>query len=100
MLCHFSPVGWVVAIAAIRQRVGSVWPLTGLLLIAWMGADARIQASRIAIPRGLGDIRMNFVLWPLAQSAHNELFHAVIILSLVVPPYLLWRNQTVRSTAS
>jgi hypothetical protein len=93
-------VGWVVAVAAIRERVRSVWPLTGLLLVAWMGAAARIQASRIDIPLGLGHIRMNFVLCPSAQSAHDELLHALFILSLAVPPYLLWRIQTARSTAS
>jgi hypothetical protein len=43
-------VGWVIAVAAIRQRVKSFWPLTGFVLVAWMGTGARIQASQIDIP--------------------------------------------------
>jgi hypothetical protein len=93
-------VGWVIALAAIRQRVKSVWALTGFVLVAWMGAAARIQASRMEVPRGLGHIRMNFVLWPSAHSAHDDLVHALFILSLAVLPYLLWRIRTTRSTVS
>jgi hypothetical protein len=93
-------VGWVVALAAVCQRVNAVWPLTGLLLVAWMGAAARIQASRIDIPRGLGHIRMSFVFWPSAPNAHDDLVHALTILSLAVLPYLLWRIQLARSTVS
>jgi hypothetical protein len=93
-------VGWVIAVAAIHQRVKSLWPMTGFVLVAWMGAAARIDASRIDIRRGLGHIRMNFVFWPSAQSAHDDLVHALFILSLVVLPYLLWRIQTARSTVS
>jgi hypothetical protein len=66
--------------------------------VAWVGAAARIHANRIDIPRGFGQIRMNFVLWPSARSAHDDLVHALFILSLAVLPYLLWRFQTARST--
>jgi len=93
-------VGWVIAVAAIRQRVRSLWPMTSFVLLAWMGTAARIHASRIDIPRGLGHIRMNFVLWPSAQNTHDDLIHALFILSLVGPPYLLLRIQTARSMAS
>lgn len=93
-------VGWVIAVAAIRQRAKSLWPMIGFLLVAWIGATARIHASRIDVPRGLGHIRMNFVLWPSAQSARDDLVHGLFILSLVVLPYLLWRIQTARSMVS
>jgi hypothetical protein len=93
-------VGWVVAVLAVRQRVKAVWPLTGLVLVAWMGAAARIRASRTGIPHGLGHIRMDFVLWPWAQNGHESLVHALVILSLAVLPYLLWRIHIGRTMFS
>jgi hypothetical protein len=92
--------GWVVAVLAVRQRAKAVWPLTGFVLVAWMGAAARIRASRTGIPGGLGHIRMDFVLWPRAQNGYDGLVHAMVILSLAALPYLLWRIQIARTTAS
>jgi hypothetical protein len=93
-------VGWVVAVVAVRQRAKAVWPLTGFVLVAWMGATARIRASRTGSPDGLGHIRMDFVLWRWAQNGHDGLVHALVILSLVVLPYLLWRIQIARTKFS
>jgi hypothetical protein len=93
-------VGWVVAVLAVRQRVNAVWPLTSLILVAWMGAAARIQASRTGIPNGLGHVRMDFVLWPWVQNGHDSLVHALVILSLAVLPYLLWRIHIARTMSS
>jgi hypothetical protein len=89
-------VGWGIELIAVRQKAKAVWPAIGLVLIAWMGATARIQASRTAVPGGLGHISMDFALWPLAQNVRDGLFHAVMILSLTVLPYLLWRIQKAR----
>jgi hypothetical protein len=93
-------VGWVVAVVAVRQRAKAVWPLTGFVLVAWMGATARIRASRTEIPGRLGHIRMNFALWPWVQNGHEGLVHALVILSLAVLPYMLWRIQIARTTLS
>jgi hypothetical protein len=93
-------VGWVVAVLAVRQRAKAVWPLTGFVLVAWMGATVRIRASRTGIPDGLGHIRMDFVLWQWAQKGHDGLVHALVILSLAVLPYLLWRIQIARTKFS
>ncbi len=93
-------VGWVVAVVAVRQRAKIVWPLTGFVLVAWIGAAARIRASRTAVPSGLEHIRMDFVLWPWVQNGHNDLVHALIIFSLAVLPYLLWRIRFARMTVS
>jgi hypothetical protein len=89
-------VGWGIELIAVRQRAKAAWPVIGLVLVAWMGATARIQASRTAVPGGLGHIYMDFALWPLVQNVHGGLFHAVMILSLTVLPYLLWRFQKAR----
>lgn len=93
-------VGWVVAVVAVRQRAKAVWPFTGVVLVAWIGAAAEIRASRTEIPGGLGHIRMDFVLWPWVQNGHQGLVHALVILSLAVLPYLLWRIQITRTTLS
>ncbi len=89
-------VGWVVAVLAVRQRAKAIWPLTGFVLLAWIGATARIRASRTGIPGGLGHIRMSFVLWPSAQNGHASLVHALVILSFAALPYLLWRFHMAR----
>jgi hypothetical protein len=91
---------WVVAVLAVRQRAKAVWPLTSFVVVAWIGAAARIRASRTEIPGGLGHIRMGFVLWPWAQNGYDGSVHALVILSLAVLPYLLWRIQIGRTTLS
>src|ERR1700733_1273199 len=93
-------VGWVVAVLAVRERVKAIWPSTGFVLVAWMGAAARIRASRTEIQRGLGHIRMDFVLWPWAQNGHDGFVYALVILSLAVLPYLLWRIHVARTMSS
>lgn len=93
-------VGWVFAGVAARQRAKAVWPLTGFILVAWIGAAARIRASRTEIPGGLGHIRMDFVLWPWVHNGHEGLIHALVILSIAVLPYLFWRIQIARTTLS
>jgi|SRR5579859_2337922 len=87
-------VGWGVGLLAIRQRLKAVWPAAGLALIAWMGATARIQASRTAVPGGLGHIRMNFfTLGPSGQAISDGLFHALVIFTVAALPWLIWRMQ-------
>jgi hypothetical protein len=81
-------VGWGIGLIAARQRLRAVWPALGLVLIALMGGAARVQASRTAVSGGLGHIRMDFALGP---SVQGSLFHALVIFSLAVLPYLIWR---------
>ncbi len=84
-------VGWAIGLIAIRQRVKMLWPMIGLVLIAWMGGAARIEANRITVHGGLGHISMHFALGPSSQDINNNLFHFLVILSLTVLPYLIWR---------
>ncbi len=93
-------VSWVVAIIAVRQKAKAVWPLTGFILVAWMGATARIEASRTVVPRAFGHIHMDFVLWPLDRNGHDGLVHALVILSLAVLSYLVWRFRSTRTMFS
>ncbi len=93
-------VGWWFEFVAVRYRVKAVWLVIGLLLLAWMGAAARIQASHAMVHRGLGHISMNFDFWFLIQNARDGLMHLTTILLLAAFPYLLWRWQESRFAVS
>ena len=103
LLYYSAPilVGWGIGYVAIRQRLKAVWPMAGISLIAWMGATAQIQASRTAVPGGLGHIRMNFfTLAPSSQAISEGLLRALAILSLSALPYLLWRFKRTHSVSA
>src|SRR5438552_686023 len=91
-------VGWGIGLIAARQRLKAVWLTVGLVLIAWMGATSRIHASRTAVPGGLGHISMNFfTLGASGQAISDGLLHALVIVTLTVLPYLIWRLQKAHS---
>jgi hypothetical protein len=81
-------VGWGIGLIAARQRLQAVWPFVGLVLIALMGGAARVHAGRTAVPGGLGHIRMDFAFGP---SVQGSVFHALVIFSVAVLPYIIWR---------
>jgi hypothetical protein len=95
----FAPmlVGWVVGLAAARQKSKAVWPIAGLVIVALMGATARIQASRTAVPGSLGHIRMDFPLAHFVAGNFDGPLHALVIFSFTALPYLIWRIQRARS---
>ena len=85
-------VGWTIGIVAARQRMKTVWLAVGLLLIAWMGATARIQAGQTAVPSGLGHISMEFfTLDSPSQTISQSMLSALVIFILAILPYLVWR---------
>jgi hypothetical protein len=88
-------VGWWMEFVAIRRRVKAVWPAIGLLLVAWMGAAARIQASQATVHSGFRHIRIDFDFWLLIQNERDGMLHAATILLLGAIPYLLWRFRRV-----
>jgi hypothetical protein len=88
-------VGWWMEFVAIRRRVKAVWPTIGLLLVAWMGAAARIQASQATVHSGFRHIRIDFDFWLLIQNERDGMLHAATILLLGAIPYLLWRFRRV-----
>jgi hypothetical protein len=92
--------GWTIAFVAARQRLKSRWPTLALVLIAWMGATAQIQASRSVVPRGLGHISMTFfVLGSSRQTISSSSLSALVILSLTILPYFVWRLRRVVSAS-
>lgn len=85
-------VGWGIMLVAARQRLKTAWPLLALALVACMGATARIQASRSALPARLGHISMTFFAPALSgRVASADLLHAFVVFTLAVLPYLFWR---------
>ena len=93
-------VGWGIALIAARQRLKALWPAVGLVLIALMGGTAQVHASRTSVPGGLGHIRMDFALGTSVQGVPDGLLHALVILSLSVLPYLVWRLQKALSLSA
>ncbi|HEV2115666.1 MAG TPA: hypothetical protein VGR48_06560 [Terriglobales bacterium] len=89
-ICAPVLVGWGIGIVAARQRLQLVWPTVALLLIAWMGASAQIEASRTAVPAGLGHISMKFFA-PASLAISASLLHAGVILLFTALPYFIWR---------
>jgi hypothetical protein len=83
-------VGWGIGCVAARQRFKAVWPTVGFVLIALVGGMAHVYASRPPVPGGVGNISMGFSFEPSLQSG---LFHPLVILSIIVLPYLIWRLQ-------
>lgn len=85
-------VGWAIGLVAARQRLKAVWPTVGMVLIAWMGATARIHASRTAVPRGLGHISMDFFsLGAAGQTVGESMLYAFVVFALAILPYLIWK---------
>jgi hypothetical protein len=84
-------IGWGIGVVAARQRLKIIWPLAGLALIALGGGVVQVQASRLAVPAGLGHISMGFGLGSPGDGPFYGPFRIVVILTLTVLPYLVWR---------
>jgi hypothetical protein len=93
-LIYFSApilIGWAIGIVTGRQRLKAVWPAVGWVLIALIGGTAQVHASRTSVTGGIAHIRVDFVLGASGHGIPDGLFHALVILSLTVLPYLIWR---------
>lgn len=93
MLYFGAPIlaGWAVALIAARQRFGAAWPMAGLVLIALIGPTARVHATRLAGSDGAGHVSMGFTVPPTIQGISQALVYALVIISLSIAPYLIWR---------
>jgi hypothetical protein len=101
--CFFGApvlVGWGIALIAARQRTKIIWPTVGLVLIAWIGATARIYAGRVAVPNGLGHISVNFIVGRPTEGIYDRLLHSAMICVIAALPYLIWRLQRAYSRSA
>jgi hypothetical protein len=102
-LLYFSApilIGWAVALVAGRQRLKAFWPAVGCVVVALIGGTVQVHTSRPAGPGGAGHVSIGFNLGTSVQAIPDELLHALVILSLTVLPYLLWRLLNNRRTLS
>jgi len=90
-------IGWGIGLIAVRQRFKAVWPIAGLVLIALIGGTAQVQASRAAVSGGIGHISMDFALGTSVDGPFYGPFRVMVILTLTVLPYLIWRLQQAHS---
>ena len=59
----------------------------------YLGSNYKVLAS-------FGHIRMDFALGTSVHGLPGGLMHALVILSLTVLPYLIWRLQKARSLSA
>jgi len=92
--------GWGIAILAARQRLKAIWPITAMLLIAWMGGTAQIQASRSGVS-GLVHIRIHcFAFGASGQAVFESLGRILAIFTITALPWVIWRIQMARSSTT
>lgn len=91
----FAPVlvGWGIGLVAIRQRLKAIWPLVGLVLIAFLGGTGQVHTHPPVAPGELAHVSMGFTLAPIVQGNPYGLLHSLILLSMTAVPYLIWRLQ-------
>lgn len=78
-------IGWAIALIAARQRLKAVWPAVGCILLACFGGMAQVHTTHPVTPDVVGHISMNLI------PGSSALVHSLIIVSLTVLPYLIWR---------
>jgi hypothetical protein len=88
-------VGWVIFLIAARQRFNALWPIIGTALVAFVSGAAQVRASRTAVSGGLGHIRMVFGLPTSGEALLGRVVYAVLVLSLGMAPYFIWRLRRV-----
>ena len=91
-------VGWGLALMAARQRLKAAWLAAGLVLVAWMGGTARVHAIRPPVHGAGGQVSMSF--FTLGPSAEQSVIGFLLILSLILLPYLIWRIQRAHSLSA
>ena len=92
-------VGWAIVVFAARQGFKTVWPTIGAVLIALMGGTAQVHADRDAVAGGIGHVSMKFGLGTSVQGIPPGVFHALLIFSLTILPYLVWRLQKIHGNS-
>jgi hypothetical protein len=83
-------VGWGIGFIAVRQRLKTVWPFVGLILITLIGCVAQVRVRRPVVPGGAGHVSMVF---SPGLSVESGLLYGLWILSLMVTPFLFWRLE-------
>jgi hypothetical protein len=90
-------LGWGVALQAIRQRAGRLWPLLGITAVAVLGAVAQLDISLPTLAGGHGEVDIASVFAPPFIGTGLAALHAAASLLIAGVPYLvaerLWRPR-------
>ena len=91
-------IGWGIGVVTIRQRLKPVWPAVGLALIALIGGTLKVGVTRARRdPDALDISTWASPTGPPVRSFRMACFMPLVILSLAVLPYLIWRLQRVHT---
>ncbi len=95
MIYFFAPVfiGWGVALAVARQRLSIGWPTLGLAFLSLAGAAARVHAVHAVLSGGAAQVGISFSIGNSSGDIAQGLLRALVLLSLMALPYLIWRLQ-------
>lgn len=93
LLYYAAPilVGWAVVLVCARQNPKAVWPGVGLVLIALVGGTTQVHAYRAA--GGPEHVSLGFALGSFLHGIPGGASHALMILSLTMLPFVVWRFQ-------
>lgn len=104
--------GWAVGVVAARQRLGAVWPMVGLVLVALMGGAAQVHVARAGVNGGAKLVSMSLDVGSFCKGAGLDgrgglvpllspgALHALLILPATVLPYLIWRLKKTQSLSA
>ncbi|HEY1804324.1 MAG TPA: hypothetical protein VGG45_07560 [Terracidiphilus sp.] len=93
-------IGWGIGIIATRGRSKPIWPLAGLVPLAWFGGMAQVHASRIITSGAIDHISVTFSRRIQDPGMSGSLIQASAILLATALPYLVWRMQKAFSKAA
>ena len=86
-------IGWVMGIAAARQRLNPLSPTVGVIVIALLAALAQVHANR-PVPGGLPHVSLGFAGISSIRDIYKTAHCVVIVALAVLPwPWLLWRRK-------
>lgn len=93
-------IGWGIGLVAARQRLKAIWPIAGLALIALMGGTGQVRADRPFVAGEAGRVSMVFNLGNSVHGIPNGLVNALVLLTVMALPYVIWRLQKARSISA
>jgi hypothetical protein len=90
--------GWTITFIAARQRLTTLWPAVGLILVALFGGAGEVRVSPSAGSSSAGHVGLSFALGLSDHNTFNGWTYALIIFCGIAAPYLVWRIRRALSS--
>ena len=92
-LYWLAPVltGWAIALLAARQRSKIWWPLVGVVVAAFLGSTAGVHVTAPGAGEAAGQVRMRLAVGPAVWTDAGRFWKFVVLATVSVGPYLVWR---------